>query len=214
MPGICGIGGLLVASNQIADIYTGTVTLILYALYIAAPAGGLTLGVLIQEFIIEANRKYEEIRKQLPGEVNIEIQVPETFIPGSGDYYDNDYIEDFGWMMVLKYVLITNRSHKNKVSLSFEFKVKLVNSSIGRDDWSIRERDSWRGKHIKHSERFLHSPLLIKPQESATGDIVFFVPQVFLGALGGIDSRKAQLEIIDHVSGQRISMKVPGKYHS
>lgn len=154
----------------------------------------------------ERQKEIDELKKLLPGELNIDIDVQSVFGMGSDSY---DPLAKDGWMIVLNNARITNRSKENKVSLSFALTIGLINSRTGKDSWTIRQDDLRVLKYLP--PQFLVGPLGIESQASKKGVIGFWIMSPFEKWLGGrevYDYKRVQLEITDHVSGRTLNITV------
>lgn len=154
----------------------------------------------------ERQKEIDELQKQLPNELNIEVDAKSYYGMVSGPY---GRITEGGWLIVLQNVRITNRSKTDKVSLGFALKIGLKNSPSKRDDWTLNQDHILMLDEIP--DTFLVGPLGIKPQESEKGYIGFLIlPKIreFLGD-EAIVYNKAELEITDHISNKNIKIVLP-----
>lgn len=170
-------------------------------------------------------RQRNEARQllQLREFLDIAIEVPQHIVQARPPI-ESDDIEKVGWMFHIDKVRITNQSQTNKVSLGVTLHVGLVDNPSGQRELVLREEDGFGslGKQEGQLVHWLRSPINIGPAESVTGHLGFWVLWPIEMQLGGDLSAvirrspdyqmDSYLEIEDHVTGQKIRLKPPGRY--
>lgn len=135
----------------------------------------------------------------------------------------SDDIEKIGWMFFIGNVRITNQSQTEKVSLGLTLHIRLASNPSGQRELVLPEDEV--GGVVKPEGQFQHwlrCPINIEPAQSVTGGLGFlvwrFIEVQLGGDLGAVIDRPdgyqmdSYLEVEDHVTGQRIKMKLPGHY--